>query len=154
MNQSIAQAGVLYIDDTVCKLDEFKNQYKHLFAVYTASTMTGGRHLLALNEIAVVIINQLMPGSTGISFLELATQTNPRTIRVLLTGFSDSNIVADVVNMGIVHKTIAKPWQSDDMKYTIQNALEVYDLRKQNLELTYKVNTANYETDRAIKQHG
>lgn len=145
---------MLYIDDTVCKLDDFKNQYKHLFAVYTASTITEGRHLLVSNEIAVVIINQLMPGSTGISFLELAAQTNPRAIRILLTGFLDSNIVADAVNRGIVHKTIAKPWQSDDLKCSIQNALEVYDLRKQNLELTYKVNTADYETDRTIKHHG
>jgi response regulator RpfG family c-di-GMP phosphodiesterase len=154
MNQSVARAGVLYIDDTVGKLDDFKSQFRHLFTIYTAPTITEGRRLLALNEIAVVIVNQLMPGSTGISFLESVAQTNPHTIRILLTGFSDSSIVADTVARSIVYKTIAKPWQSDDLKYTIQNALEVYDLRKHNFELTHKLNIANYEIERVTKQHG
>lgn len=154
MNQSVAQAGVLYIDDTVCKLDDFKSQFGQLFKVYTASTITEGRRLLALNEIAVIIVNQLMPGGTGISFLESVTQINPHTIRILLTGFLDSNIVADTVAGSIVYKTIAKPWQNDELKCTIQNALEVYDLRKLNFELTHKLNIANYELERVTKQHG
>jgi response regulator RpfG family c-di-GMP phosphodiesterase len=154
MNQSVAQAGVLYIDDMVYKLDDFKSQFGQLFSIYTAPTITEGGRLLALNEIAVVIINQLMPGSTGISFLELAAQTNPHTIRILLTGFLDGNVVADTVARNIVYKAIAKPWQNDDLKYTIQNALEVYDLRKRNFELTHKLNMANCEIERVTKQHG
>src|SRR4051812_2423008 len=104
MKQSFAQAGVLYIDDTVCKLDDFKSQFRHLFTIYTAPTITEGRRLLALNEIAVVIVNQLMPESTGISFLESVAQTNPRTIRILLTGFLNNNIVADAVTRDIIYK--------------------------------------------------
>jgi response regulator RpfG family c-di-GMP phosphodiesterase len=154
MNQSITQAGVLYIDDTVCKLDNFKSQFRQLFTIFTAPTITEGRRLLALNEIAVVIVNQLMPGSTGIGFLESVAQINPHTIRILLTGFSDSNIVADIIARNIVYKVIAKPWQNDDLKHTIQNALEVYDLRKRNFELNQKLNAANYEIERIIKQHG
>jgi DNA-binding NtrC family response regulator len=150
MNHSVAQAGVLYVDDTVCKLDDFKSQFRHLFTIYTAPTITEGRRLLALNEIAVIIVNQLMLGSTGISFLESVAQTNPHAIRILLTGFSG----ADPVARSIVYKTIAKPWQNDDLKYTIQNALEVYDLRKLNFELNYKLNTANYELGRVTKQRG
>lgn len=150
MNQSVAQAGVLYIDDTVGKLDDFKNQFRQLFTIYTALTITEGRRLLVLNEIAVVIVNQLMPESTGISFLESVAQTDPQAVRILLTGFSG----ADPVARSIAYKTIAKPWQNDDLKYTIQNALEVYDLRKHNFELTHKLNTANYEIERVTKQRG
>ncbi|HEX8022754.1 response regulator [Mucilaginibacter sp.] len=150
MNQSVAQAGVLYIDDTVCKLDDFKSQFRHLFTIYTAPTIAEGCRLLALNEIAVVIVNQLVSGSTCISFLESVAETNPHVVRILLTGFSG----ADTVARSIVYKTIAKPWQNDDLKYTIQNALEVYDLRKRNFELTHKLNIANYEIERISKQRG
>jgi response regulator RpfG family c-di-GMP phosphodiesterase len=144
MNQNIAKAGVLYIDDTVCKLDDFKSQFAHLFTVFTAPTVNEGRKLLVLNEIAVVIINQLMPGSTGIRFLELVAQTNPHVFRILLTGFLDNNIVADAVARGVVQQTIAKPWQNDDLKIVIKNTIEIYALRKQNLEFTYKLNVTKY----------
>jgi response regulator RpfG family c-di-GMP phosphodiesterase len=153
MKQSFAQAGVLYIDDTVCKLDDFRSQFRHLFTIYTAPTITEGHRLLALNEIAVVIVNQLMPGTTGINFLESVAQTNPRTVRILLTGFSDNNIVADAVTRDIIYKAIAKPWQNDELKYTIQNVFEVYNLRKHNFELVHKLNAANYEIERITKQH-
>lgn len=141
---------MLYVDDTVCKLDDFKSQFRHLFTIYTAPTIAEGCRLLALNEIAVVIVNQLMPGSTGISFLESVAETNPHVVRILLTGFSG----ADTVARSIVYNTIAKPWQNDDLKYTIQNALEVYELRKRNFELTHKLNMANYEIERISKQRG
>jgi response regulator RpfG family c-di-GMP phosphodiesterase len=154
MNQSIAQAGIMYIDDTVCKLDDFKCQFRHLFDIYTAPTVNAGQRLLGLHEMAVVIVNQLMPGTSGADFLELVAQTNPRAIRILLTGFSDMNIVSEAFNKGIIHKAIAKPWQAEEMRAAIQNALELYDLRKHNLELTYKLHAANYELDHTLKQRG
>jgi DNA-binding NtrC family response regulator len=88
-----------------------------------------------------------MPGMTGIEFLESILPVYPDTIRILLTGFSDINAVMDAINRGQVYKYLVKPWQNDELKMYIENALEIYNLRKENKELARKLNAAYAELD-------
>lgn len=154
MNSNTAQAGVLYIDDTIRKLDDFKNIFKHLFNIYTTQTVAGGYKCLAANEIGVVIINQHMPDCSGIAFFESILNTYPYMIRIVLTGYADSHDVTEALNRGLIYKHLAKPWQQDDLKNAVEHALEVYSLRKSNIELSYKLCQANYELLRFNKQLG
>jgi DNA-binding NtrC family response regulator len=77
--------------------------------------------------------------------------TYPDTIRILLTGFSDINAVIDAINRGQVYRYLVKPWQNDELKIHIQNAIEIYDLRKENRELIYKLKIANMELETLAK---
>ncbi len=92
-----------------------------------------------------------MPVTTGIAFLESILHIYPDTIRILLTGFSDINAVIDAINRGQVYKYLVKPWQNDELKINVQNAIEIYNLRKENKELTYKLQIANMELETLAK---
>lgn len=92
-----------------------------------------------------------MPGETGIEFLESILPVYPDTIRILLTGFSDINAVMGAINRGQVYKYLVKPWQDDELKMYIQNALELYNLRKENKELAHKLKMANLELEQLSK---
>jgi len=83
-----------------------------------------------------------MPGMTGIEFLESILTIYPDTIRILLTGFSDINAVMDAINRGQVYKYLVKPWADEELKMYIQNAIEIYHLRKENRELAIKLEIA------------
>jgi DNA-binding NtrC family response regulator len=144
--------GVLYVDDEVNNLNSFKAAFRRDFNIYTASSAKEGRKILDNNEIGVIITDQRMPGMTGIEFLESIIAIYPDTIRILLTGFSDINAVMDAINRGQVYKYLVKPWQNDELKMYIENALEIYNLRKENKELSHKLELANLEIER-IKKH-
>ncbi|GAA4085962.1 response regulator [Mucilaginibacter panaciglaebae] len=139
--------GVLYIDDEVNNLNSFKAAFRRDFEIFTASSAKEGRKILDTQEIGVIITDQRMPGMTGIEFLESILPVYPDTIRILLTGFSDINAVMDAINRGQVYKYLVKPWQNDELKMYIENALEIYNLRKENKELARKLNAAYAELD-------
>ncbi|MGN8069036.1 response regulator [Mucilaginibacter sp. SG564] len=143
--------GVLYVDDEINNLNSFKAAFRRDFNIYTASSAAEGRRILDGNEVGVIITDQRMPVTTGIEFLESVLQTNPDTIRILLTGFSDINAVIDAINRGQVYKYLVKPWQNDELRIHIQNAIEIYNLRKENKDLTYKLQIANMELETLSK---
>jgi DNA-binding NtrC family response regulator len=139
--------GVLYVDDEINNLNSFKAAFRRSFNIYTAQSAAEGRQMLQDHEIGVIITDQRMPVTTGIEFLESILPIYPDTIRILLTGFSDVNAVMDAINRGQVYKYLVKPWQNDELKIYIQNAIEIYELRKENKELTYKLQLANIELE-------
>jgi DNA-binding NtrC family response regulator len=143
--------GVLYVDDEINNLNSFKAAFRRDFEIYVAQSAREGRKILDTNEIGVIITDQRMPGMTGIEFLESILTVYPDTIRILLTGFSDMNAVMDAINRGQVYKYLVKPWQNEELKLYIQNALEIYNLRKENKELAHKLQMANMELERLSK---
>lgn len=147
------EIGVLYVDDEINNLNSFKAAFRRDFEIFTAISAKEGRKILDSQEIGVIITDQRMPGMTGIEFLESIIQVYPDTIRILLTGFSDINAVMDAINRGQVYKYLVKPWQNDELKMYIENALEIYHLRKENKDLARKLQIA-YDELKTIGKPG
>ena len=148
---SDALINVLYVDDEVNNLNSFKAAFRHDFDVYTAISAKEGRKILDTTEIGVIITDHRMPVMTGIEFLESIIQAYPDTIRILLTGFADINAVMDAINRGHVYKYLVKPWQNDELKMYILNAMEIYKLRRENKDLSAKLRLAHAEIE-ALKK--
>jgi DNA-binding NtrC family response regulator len=145
------QVGVLYVDDEQNNLNSFRAAFRRYFNIFTAQSAKEGRKILDTEEIGVIITDQRMPVTTGIEFLESILPVYPDTIRILLTGFSDINAVMGAINRGQVYKYLVKPWQDDELKMYIQNALEIYNLRKENKDLAQKLKLANLELEQLTK---
>lgn len=141
------EIGVLYVDDEINNLNSFKAAFRRDFEIFTAISAKEGRKILDSQEIGVIITDQRMPVMTGIEFLESIIPVYPDTIRILLTGFSDINAVMDAINRGQVYKYLVKPWQNDELKMYIENALEIYHLRKENKNLARKLQIAYSELE-------
>lgn len=143
----MTQFGVLYVDDEIHNLNSFKAAFRRDFNIYVAQSAREGRRVLDQNEIAVIVTDQRMPGMTGIEFLESIIPVYPDTIRILLTGFSDINAVMDAINRGQVYKYLVKPWADEELKMYIQNAMEIYHLRRENRDLAQKLEMANKQLE-------
>lgn len=143
--------GVLYVDDEVHNLNSFKASFRRNFSVYVAQSAKEARKLLDEHEVAVIITDQRMPVTTGIEFLESIIPVYPDTIRMLMTGFSDIGAVMDAINRGQVYKYLVKPWQDDELRMHIQNAIEIYRLRKDNHDLVNKLAIANQQLNLMLK---
>ena len=93
------------------------------FDVTTATSGDAAIALIQQNDFDVIISDQRMPGMTGVELLKTARQLAPRTMRILLTGYSDLQAVLASVNEGEVFRFINKPWNVDELPDVVAQAV-------------------------------
>lgn len=143
---------VLYIDDEINNLTAFKANFRKLYDVYTAESAAEGRKILESVEIEIVLTDQRMPEMTGVEFLESIIPEFPNPIRMLLTGYTDMQALIDAVNKGQIYRYINKPWDEEELKMFINQAFELYTLRKENSDLTKDLLRVNTQLEFMIRQ--
>lgn len=124
MNQ-VSLPKVLCVDDEPGLLRSLRWLLRGQYEVAVAASGLDGLALLGAENFDVVISDQRMPGMTGTEFLERARQVSPRSIRLLLTGYSDFNAVLSSVNDSEVFRFISKPWDNQKLLDTVGDAAKV-----------------------------
>jgi len=81
--------GILVVDDEDAILESLELTLGSEYQIFTATSGEQGLEILAREQIALVISDQVMPGMSGVEFLERVIESNPRAIRMMLTGYSD-----------------------------------------------------------------
>ena len=145
--------NVLYVDDEQTNLFSFKASFRRDFKVFTAISGQEGLDIVEKENIHVIVSDQRMPGMTGIEMLQKIKETNPEPIRILLTGYADINAVIDAINKGEVYRYVTKPWNTTELKTIISSANEIFELRKQNKELTEELIKANEKLEFLLRQN-
>ena len=64
----------------------------------------------------------------GVSFLEESRVLLPDAVRIILSGQADLHSVMEAINRGGIWRFISKPWNDDDMKCAIRNALDRFSI--------------------------
>lgn len=146
------RVNILYVDDEVNNLVAFKANFRLDYQIFTAETAEEGMKILRENKIQIIITDQRMPGQTGVEFLERAIKEFPEAIRILLTGYTDINVVIDAINKGQIFRYLMKPFNDVEIKMIIENAAEVYKLREENQELMKKLLTVNEQLEFMLRQ--
>lgn len=113
---------VLCVDDEPGLLRSLRWLLRGQYEVAVASSGFDGLALLGGEDFDVVISDQRMPGMTGTEFLERAREVSPRSIRLLLTGYSDFNAVLSSVNDSEVFRFVSKPWDNQKLLETVGDA--------------------------------
>ncbi|TAN42295.1 MAG: response regulator [Nitrospirae bacterium] len=137
---------VLFVDDE----ENVTRSLKRLFIdtdieVFTANSGKEGLEILKREDIAVIVSDQRMPEMGGAEFLEKAKKLSPNSVRMVLTGYADVNAAVDAINKGGAFRYITKPWNDNDMLITVMNAVERYNLLKENIRLTALTKKQNEE---------
>ena len=151
----MSDRAIICVDDEEIILNSLGEQLKRTFGNnYVVELASSAQEALELFaelvaeeiEISVIISDQNM---TEISGDELLTQLHhlyPQTLKILLTGDTDAEIVRNLVNISALYRYIAKPWDETDLILTVTEALRCYEqntrLNKQNkllLETNHKL---------------
>jgi len=135
--------GILIVDDEVAILESLELTLGSDYRVFTARSGEEGLAILAGEDVALVIADQVMPRMTGVEFLEKAIERNPRAIRILLTGYADIGSLARAINEGRIYRYISKPWEPDEVRLNVKRALEAFALAGENVQLAAALADAN-----------
>ncbi|BBO82914.1 hypothetical protein DSCO28_34800 [Desulfosarcina ovata subsp. sediminis] len=141
---------ILFVDDEPNVLKAMRRIFRQ--ENYQLLTAGSGPEALALLDrhqpVHVVVSDHRMPGMTGTQLLKQIKAKYPKTIRIMLTGYADTDAVMGAVNEGAVYKFITKPWNDDDLRLTVSLALEQYDLIRENRSLKQQAENHQKEIKR------
>ncbi|HSG06184.1 MAG TPA: ATP-binding protein, partial [Nitrospiria bacterium] len=115
---------ILYVDDEPLALETFKAQFEEDFSIYTANNADEALALLAEKEIFVLLADQRMPGLSGVELLARVKESHPEAIRMLITAYSDMEVVVDAINSGNVYRYVSKPYNEDEVRNMIRQGIE------------------------------
>jgi response regulator RpfG family c-di-GMP phosphodiesterase len=156
MNLSTSQAPILVVDDEeviAMALEEILRQAG--YEVLTYSDPALALEALKQRPVSVVISDQKMPGLSGLELLNEAKRLRPNATRILITGVLDLGTMIGAINQGEIFRFIVKPWLREEFLATVANALQRYDLLRQNENLKSATETANEQlatTRRALEE--
>jgi len=132
--------SILCLDDEIHNVDALERAFRKKYNVLKATNPKEALKLLDSHPVTVIISDQRMPVMTGVEFFEESIKTQPKAVRVLLTGYSDMQAIVDAINKGQIYHYVSKPWDPVDLETTIAQAVERYELgetiEKKNLELS------------------
>ena len=144
--------SLLIVDDEQENINLLKNILGDDYSLYEAMDASQALQLLKKNEIHMILTDQRMPGQTGVELLEKARETRPDCVRLLITAYPDVNNAIQAINRGHVHRYIAKPFDSVELKLAIQQELEHLDLVRANRRLNEEMGRMVDELFRANRE--
>ncbi|WP_326542914.1 sigma-54-dependent transcriptional regulator [Pseudorhodoferax sp.] len=121
---------VLVVDDELRSLEAIRRTLEDDFHVMTAGDTTGARELLARHTVAVVLCDQRMPGQSGVEFLKEVRQAWPEVVRVVISGYADSEDIIAGVNEAGIYQYVLKPWVPQHLLDTVRGAVEASRLHQ------------------------
>ncbi len=135
---------ILVVDDEEAILETMTFTFQNDYDVHTSSDARRALEILDENApFAVVLTDQRMPNMSGVEFLREVWKNHPETVRMILTGFADIDAIIESINDGHVYAYITKPWEPDQLKQVMKQAVEHYELTVENERLLTHLKRAN-----------
>jgi signal transduction histidine kinase/response regulator RpfG family c-di-GMP phosphodiesterase len=134
---------ILVVDDEPDNLDLLYRTFYRDFKVIKAQSGHDALEMLSeQSDIAVIISDQRMPGMSGTELLSLTADRYPNSIRIMLTGYTDVEDLVEAINEGKVFKYVTKPWEEDDLRTVVNQAVDTHSV----------LNARTQELNRVLRQ--
>lgn len=118
---------VLLVDDDTLVLRAFEATLKRSFNVHCVTSGATAIEFLANRpDIAVVIIDQRMPGMSGPELIRHLTASHPNLVRIIVTGYQDINSLSQAINNGGAYRYLEKPCRNEELLEAVHNATELH----------------------------
>jgi len=128
---------IVLVDDEAAVLHAVRRIFSHsqIVDLICVQDPFEAMKIVAEQDVGLVISDQRMPGMTGLEFLAWVNATHPDIIKIIMTGDTDIQTAVQAINDIGVYKFIRKPWDNDDLYWTVIRALEMVQMRRKNQEL-------------------
>ena len=152
---------IICIDDEPSVLESLKIELKRALGTECLiETAEGGEDALDLIQdlisqecdVALVLSDYIMPDIKGDEVLKQIHRMSPNTLTIMLTGQANVEAVSNAIKYARLYRYIAKPWQPEDLKLTVVEAVHSYLQDKKLAEQNLKLQQMNQELARLTHQ--
>lgn len=143
---------LLIVDDEESVLQALRRLFHRQYDVVTHTSGAAALEQLQNERFDVIISDMRMPQMTGAELLKSCFELYPQMIRILLTGYSDLESAIKAVNEGNIYRYVSKPWDNDQLRELIAEAIDTRDLKEANQKLSAHIVSQNQELERLNRQ--
>ena len=114
---------ILYVDDEEINLRIFKDAFRRDFEIFLAISGYEALEILEKTTVDVIITDQRMPGMKLLKEIYSRFPQIPPE-RLILSGYAKNEDIADAFKNYKLSRFIQKPWNYNELKEIIINALK------------------------------
>jgi len=126
------QKTILIVDDEkniLMTLKRILEDEKENYVVFFADSGSRGLEILKDENIRLIIVNYRMPGMDGIQFLKKSTIISPDSVKIMLTGYANLDVIIKAKNEGNVFRFFTKPWNNIEILNAVKQVFSYYSTR-------------------------
>ena len=139
---------ILLVDDEVHSLNAMRMALEDDFECLTALNADEATRLMEENFVQVIFCDQRMPGKTGVDFLKEVRDRWPETVRIIITGYTETSDMIAAINEAGIYQFLTKPWHPDHLVMSAKNAADLFRLNRdhERMSLEMRYLSRNVET--------
>ena len=142
---------VLIVDDEVRSQEALRRTLDEEFEVFAASSAEEAQAIMEREFIQIVLSDQRMPGTSGVQFLKQVRSNWPDAVRIIISGYTDSQDIIAGINDAGIYQYLLKPWQPEQLLLTLRSAAQLYRLQNENQRLSLELRTAEPALRRRVE---
>ena len=151
--------SVLFVDDEAHILKTIGRLLRSMpIDVLTAETPDQALLLLAEAQPQVVVSDYHMPGMSGVEFLARVRKEHPKAIRMMLTGYTEMEVLVGAINRGEIYRLVTKPFTGAELRMTLRQAFEQHAMKEEldrlselTREQNVKLQALNQNLERRVR---
>lgn len=132
---------VLVVDDEVRSQESLRRTLEEEFSVFTASGADEALALLEHEWMHVILCDQRMPGMSGVDFLKQVRERWPDSVRIILSGYTETEDIIAGINAAGIYQYITKPWHPESLLLSVRAAVQLYRLQQENQQVSLELRT-------------
>jgi two-component system, NtrC family, response regulator AtoC len=126
---------VLVVDDESDNLDAFRFNFGRSFQLLLAASGEEALALAKQHDVAAIVTDQRMPRMTGLELLKAARELRPDAVGIIVTAFTDVDVLIESINLGRIYRYVTKPWDAKELRGVLTHAIERFALVRENRRL-------------------
>jgi two-component system response regulator HupR/HoxA len=130
---------LLLVDDEEHSLAAMRMALEDDFDCLTAPGAEDAMRLMEENFVQAIFCDQRMPGKTGVEFLSEVRERWPETVRIIITGYTETNDMIAAINEAGIYQFLTKPWHPDQLVMAAKNAAQLFQLSRDHDRLSLEM---------------
>ena len=120
------KAKLLFVDDEERVVNLLRMMFRGTYEVHTATSGQQALQLVAEHRFDVIVSDQRMPGMSGSELLAQVRVMYPKTVRMILSGYTGLDSLTEAINRGEISRFLTKPWQNEEIIEAVRDAFRRY----------------------------
>src|SRR5947208_2710097 len=109
------------------------------YEIEEAASVEAARSLMKERKMDLLLLDVNLPGVSGLEFLnELKEANGEAPLIILITAHGSERMAVEAIKSG-AHDYLSKPFELDDLRLSVKNAVETIRLRRENRSLRRRI---------------